>query len=268
MNLKKQLIKLLENKNFYYVVLALTLIHLIMYLYRGAYKAVSFLILCAIIVYNFTKSRTIILLISLIATHFFVAGRSVYEGLENKDGENKDGENKDSEKNKENIEKLKNTDPELANAASKVAEDADKNKPVVAGKIASEMKDPNNPGLNKSTTTSEDPVPESFEGGKKGTVRLDYAATIGDAYGDLENMLGNDGINKLTEDTKKLMSQQKNLFNAMNELAPAVKETMSMLEGLDLNGISGMSSSASEVAGKLKNLMSTNKVKPANDKTK
>lgn len=264
MNIKRKLINLLENKNFYYVVLALTAIHIMMYLYRGAYKAISFFILCAIILYNFTKNSTSILLMSLIATHFFIVGNSVYEGLENKTDEN------GSERNKENIDKLKNTDPELANAASKVTEDSEKkhNKQLAARKIASKMKDPNNPNLNETTTTtSEEPVPESFEGGKKGTVRLDYAATIENAYGDLENLLGNDGINKLTEDTKKLMSQQKNLFNAMNELAPAVKETMSMLEGLDLNGISGMSSSASEVAGKLKNLMSTNKVKAANDKS-
>jgi hypothetical protein len=132
--------------------------------------------------------------------------------------------------------------------------------------VASKVKDVNNPDMNETTTT-EEPVPESFEGGKKGTVRLDHAATIETAYDDLQNILGNDGISKLTDDTKKLMSQQKNLFNAMNELAPAVKETMSMLEGLDLNGISNMSSSTSKVADQLKNLMGKNNVKASNDKS-
>lgn len=262
MNLKNKIIKLLENKNFYYVILALTVIHLMIYMYRGAYKAISFFILCAIIVYNFNKKLSIVLLMSLIATHFFISGKTVYEGLENKPDGNEI-------KNNENIDKLKNTDPELANAAAKVSEDSNKlNKKKVENKIASNVKDPNNPDLNSSTSSIDEPVPESFESGKKGTVRLDHAATIETAYDDLQNILGNDGINKLTEDTKKLMGQQKNLFNAMNELAPAVKETMSMLEGLDLNGISGMSSSASEVAGKLKNLMGTNTVKASNDKTK
>jgi hypothetical protein len=212
--------------------------------------------LSAIILYNFNKNPALVLLLSLIATHFFIAGNSVYEGLENKDEIKAE-----VEKNGENIDKLQGTDSELANAAKKVSETNVKKEEV------SKIKDPNNPDLNTSTSDSEEPVPESFDGGKKGTVRLDHAATIESAYDDLQNILGSDGINKLTDDTKKLMSQQKNLFNAMNELAPAVKETMSMLEGLDLNGISNMSSSASEISGKLQNLMKNNNVKPANDKS-
>jgi len=263
MNFKRLINKLLENKNFYYIIIALTLLHLVMYAYRGYYKSISFLVLSAIIIYNFNKNPVVVLLLSLIATHFFVAGGNVYEGLENKEDEKM--------KNEENIDKLKSTDPELANVATKVSEgtinqdnikknyDAKKN-------VASKVKDVNNPDMNETTTT-EEPVPESFEGGKKGTVRLDHAATIETAYDDLQNILGNDGISKLTDDTKKLMSQQKNLFNAMNELAPAVKETMGMLEGLDLNGISNMSSSTSKVADQLKNLMGKNNVKASNDKS-
>ena len=117
-------------------------------------------------------------------------------------------------------------------------------------------------------TTGTEPVPESFEGGKKGTVRLDHAATIETAYDDLQNILGSDGINKLTQDTQKLISQQKNLFTTMEQLAPAVKETMSMLEGMDMKGIVGMSESANSVASKLQNLMKTNNVKASNDKSK
>ena len=268
MNFKRLINKLLENKNFYYVILALTLLHLIIYFYRGYYKSISFLVLSSIIIYNFNKNPVTVLLLSLIATHFFVAGGNVYEGLENKEDE--------KTKNEENIDKLKSTDPELANAATKVSEgtiNQDNIKKIIDAKknamnnASSKVKDVNNPDMNETTTTSEEPVPESFEGGKKGTVRLDHAATIETAYDDLQNILGNDGISKLTDDTKKLMSQQKNLFNAMNELAPAVKETMSMLEGLDLNGISNMSSSTSKVADQLKNLMGKNNVKASNDKS-
>jgi hypothetical protein len=263
MNIKRLINKLLENKNFYYVIIALTLLHLIIYAYRGSYKSISFLVLCAIIIYNFNKNPVIVLLLSLVATHFFVASRNIYEGMENKDEE--------KIKNEENINKLKSTDPELANAATKVSEGENidgKNIKKVSDskKNVSKIKDVNNPDLNEPTTT-EEPVPESFEGGKKGTVRLDHAATIETAYDDLQNILGSDGISKLTDDTKKLMGQQKNLFNAMNELAPAVKETMSMLEGLNVGEISNMSNNTSKVAEKLKSLMSGNNVKPANDKS-
>lgn len=264
MNFKKMMNKLIENKNFYYIILALTLLHLITYAFNRAYKAMSFLILSAIIIYNFNKKPVVVLLLSLIATHFFIASKTVYEGLENKDVE-------DKIKNNENIDKLNSSDPELADVANKVNENVNA---VKKANVAKKIKDPNNPETTttettatETTTTEEEPVPESFDGGKKGTVRLDHAATIETAYDDLQNILGNDGISKLTEDTKKLMSQQKNLFNTMNELAPAVKETMSMLQGLDLNKISDMSSSTSKVAEQLKNLMGNNKVKAANDKT-
>ena len=173
------------------------------------------------------------------------------------------------EKIKYRIDKLKNTDPELAKTATELNTEEiskDEVKEKVKDKV-SKIKDQNNPDMNKNTESENEPVPESFEVGRKGTVRLDHAATIETAYDDLQNILGNDGISKLTDDTKKLMNQQKNLFEAMNQLAPAVKETMGMLEGLDLSGISNMSSSTSKVADQLKNLMGSNTIKAANDKS-
>lgn len=271
MNIKRLFNKLIQNKNFYYIILGLTILHLFLYAYRGKYTAISFLILSAIVIYNFNKNRVIVLLLSLIATHFFVAGNSVYEGLENKVSDKKD-----EIKNDENIDKLKNTDPELAKVASGVSngtitgENAKKvaeTKKEVATNVSSKIKDPNNPETTETTETTEEPVPESFEGGKKGTVRLDHAATIETAYDDLQNILGSDGITKLTEDTKKLISQQKNLFTTMEQLAPAVKETMGMLEGMDMNKITGMSENATSIVGKLQGLIKNNNVKASNDKS-
>jgi hypothetical protein len=262
MNLKRLINKVLENKNFYYVIVALTLLHFMIYVYRGYYKSMAFFALSSVIIYNFTKKPVLVLLLSLIATHFFVASRNIYEGLENKDDEKM--------KNEENIDKLQSTDPELANAANKVSkgnmELNDNTKKNTTNKVSS-IKDINNPDLNKPTVTDDEPVPESFEGGKKGTVRLDHAATVETAYDDLQNILGSDGIGKLTEDTKKLMSQQKNLYNVMNQLAPAVKETMGMLKDLDLNKITDMSNSTSSMTKQLQSLMSSNNVKAANDKS-
>lgn len=262
MNIKRQFNKLIENKNFYYLVLGVTILHLFLYAYKGMYKAIAFLILSAIIIYNFNKKPVIVLLLSLIVTHIFkisFLNFSIYEGLENKD------EKKDDATNNENIEKLKNTDPELAKVASAVsngtitAENAKK-----IAKAKKEIVEDKND--TETSTTEEDPVPESFEGGKKGSVRLDHAATIENAYDDLQNILGNDGITKLTEDTKKLISQQKNLFTTMEQLTPAVKDTVSMLQGMDMKGIMGMSENATSIASKLQGLIKNNNVKPANDK--
>jgi hypothetical protein len=262
MNFKRIINKLLENKNFYYTILGLTFLHLIIYAYRGSYKTLTFLALTSIIIYNFNKNPVVVLLVALISTHIFISTRSVYEGLENN--------NEDKMKNEENIDKLKSLDPELADAVDKVNNGTINRKNVreiaETKKKYSKIVDVNNPDMNSENSSSDEPLPESFEGGKKGTVRLDHAATIETAYDDLQNILGNDGISKLTDDTKKLMSQQKNLFNVMNELAPAVKETMSMLEGLNVSEITNMSNSTSKVADQLKNLMGGNTIKPANSK--
>ena len=80
MNIKLLFNKLLENKNFYYVIVFLTLLHLLLYAYRGLYKAISFLILSSVIIYNFNKKPVVVLLLSLIATHFFVSGSSIFFG--------------------------------------------------------------------------------------------------------------------------------------------------------------------------------------------
>lgn len=265
MNFKKIINKLIDNKNVYYVMICLTIIHIIAYFIRKTYNVIWILFLSAIIIYNFTKNKTLILLISLIVCHIYTSTKNIYEGLEN----NNDSATK--VKNAEKIDKLKNTDAELGTAAEKL-DDENKQKIVDAktSKInkAKEIKDQNNPDMNETTETTNEPVPESFEGGKKGTVRLDHAATIETAYSDLENILGSDGITKLTDDTKKLMNQQKNLFQTMNQLAPAVKETMSMLEGMDLNKYTNLSSTASDIQSKLKTMLgSGNNVKASNDKT-
>jgi len=265
MNLKKLINKVIDNKTFYYVVLFLTIIHVLAYLMRKTYNSIWVLFLTGIIIYNFTKNKTLVLLISLIITHFYTATKNLYEGLEN------NSETSTKVKNAEKIDKLKNTDAELGNAAEKLdGTNKEKIKDAKTIKIdkAKEIKDQNNPDMNETSETTGEPVPESFEGGKKGTVRLDHAATIETAYSDLENILGSDGITKLTDDTKKLMNQQKNLFQTMNQLAPAVQETMSMLEGMDLNKYTNLSSTASDIQSKLKNMLgSGNNVKASNDKT-
>ena len=54
---------------------------------------------------------------------------------------------------------------------------------------------------------------------KKGT-DIDYAATVENAYDDLNKILGGDGVKNLTEDTNRLMEQQMKLAEAMESFGP------------------------------------------------
>ena len=73
-----------------------------------------------------------------------------------------------------------------------------------------------------------------------GGARIDYATTLEDAYTNLEGMLGNDGITKLTDDTARLMNQQQKLFKTMENMIPMVTSAKDMIDSLDMNKLGGM----------------------------
>ena len=82
--------------------------------------------------------------------------------------------------------------------------------------------------------------------------RIDHAATMEQAYDNINKMLGKGGISNLTKDTTKLMDQQKNLMDQLKGFQPMMKQAGDMLDklgGMDnlqgimgkLGGISGLS---------------------------
>jgi hypothetical protein len=103
--------------------------------------------------------------------------------------------------------------------------------------------DINNPDLNKKLDSAS---PEGFgtkNSNKKGKneehfgPRLDYAATIEQSYQNLDSLLGSDSIKQLTGDTQKLMQQQQNLFNTMNQMVPVLEGAQNMLKGFDMESL-------------------------------
>jgi hypothetical protein len=75
------------------------------------------------------------------------------------------------------------------------------------------------------------------------TSRIDYAATMEQAYDNLNKMLGDGGMKNLTKDTKGLMNQQKELMGQLKDFAPLMEQAGSMLDklgGMDnLKGLMG-----------------------------
>ena len=62
--------------------------------------------------------------------------------------------------------------------------------------------------------------------------RIDYATTLEQAYDNLQNMLGNDGMKGLTKETKHLVKQQQSLVESLSSIAPALKESASTMAAL------------------------------------
>ena len=77
-------------------------------------------------------------------------------------------------------------------------------------------------------------------GGPAKPSRIDYASTLEDAYDNLDKILGSGGMQNLSNDTEKLMNQQKKLFEAMNTMLPVVSKAQDMLQGLDMGKIGQM----------------------------
>jgi len=88
------------------------------------------------------------------------------------------------------------------------------------------------------------------------TSRIDYAATMEQAYDNLNNMLGEGGMQNLTKDTKGLMDQQKDLMKQLKDFAPLMEQAGGMLDklgGMDnLKGLMGKMGGISLPNGKKK----------------
>jgi len=95
----------------------------------------------------------------------------------------------------------------------------------------------------ENNDSSDDTNPsESFEVGRKKQTRVDYGSTIEKAYDDLNNILGNEGISRLSEDTQKLMKQQVQLAEAMKGMSPMLEQAQSMLQSLNINELGDLGS--------------------------
>jgi hypothetical protein len=72
--------------------------------------------------------------------------------------------------------------------------------------------------------------------------RVDYAQTLGQAYDNLQNIIGKDGVKGLTNQTKDLMEQQKVLMNNMKDMEPLIKSAQGfMSQIMGSGGLDGIS---------------------------
>ena len=86
----------------------------------------------------------------------------------------------------------------------------------------------------------------SCHGGKGGRSdnRIDYASTLEQAYDNIENIIGEDGVRGLTDQTKSLMNQQKQLMDNMKDMGPLLKSAEGFMKqvtgGGGIGGITEM----------------------------
>lgn len=72
--------------------------------------------------------------------------------------------------------------------------------------------------------------------------RVDYAQTLEQAYDNLQNIIGNDGVRGLTDQTKSLMEQQQQLMKNMKDMEPLLNTAQGFMN--QLTGSGGLASIA------------------------
>ena len=249
MSFASEVSKLLTNKYFLYFIVFLAASNVLGYLVTNKLNAVIFFALVSLLSYQFSKNMAVILLIAIIATNFMMSNKMLREGMDNATSSTTNTPIVD--KVSSALETVDAKDPEIASnipiVKSSSSVDAIKEKKnTQAIKTAlsdNENIDINNPELNNTDTS---PAPEGFGekmSNKKGQnsehfgPRLDYAATIEQSYQNLDSLLGSDSIKQLTGDTQKLMQQQQNLFNTMNQMVPVLEGAQNMLKGFDMSSL-------------------------------
>ena len=252
--------KLLTNKYFLYFIVFLSATNVLGYLVTYKLNAVAFFALVSLLSYQFSKNMAVVLLISIVATNFMMSNKMLREGMDNATSTDATSTTPNatatatdmSTKIAAALDNVDAKDPEIAanlpvvqSSSSVDAVNAKKlEKPVRTALSDNTNVDLNNPDLNKQTS---EPAPEGFgekmSNNKKGKKeehfgpRLDYAATIEQSYQNLDSLLGSDSIKQLTGDTQKLMQQQQNLFNTMNQMVPVLEGAQNMLKGFDMSSL-------------------------------
>lgn len=200
MKFKATISKLLTSSILLRTVFVLSLFNIIGYLVYRNYHAVIFFFLVAGLIKYFSNNMILILGIPLFVVNLFVLGKVTKEGMEN------------------------------SNSNESSSQDASNN--MIKNAIKNKM---NTDASNNDTSSSNNKKNEEpFEVGrnKKSKSDIDYASTIEDAYDELNNIIGGDGIKKLTGDTQNLMKQQLQLAEAMKSMGPLVEQMGPLMQSV------------------------------------
>ena len=204
MNINKIINKLLTNKYVLYIVLFLAITNVLGYLMVKDFESIALFIALGVISSYFSKNMIIVLSIAMLGTNFVFANNKIREGMSGTTNKKKK-----KKKKKKKMEPFEDED-----------EDDDEDKDGLTNLT---------PAPVKSSKKSEEADDDESPGG-----RIDYAATMEQAYDNLSSLIGKGGISNLSNETKSLLNQQKQLAGQLESMGPLLKDAKSLINGLKL----------------------------------
>jgi len=222
---------ILKNKYVLYVLLVIGIINVLGYISLQDYNSLALFVVLGLLSSYFSKNMAVNLLIAIVVTSF-VSLNKFQEGYKERDEVSVPEANAPEEDHRHPPHPVKEGEED---------EDSKCDPECVKGKEECVK------GACVKSETFKNNVPSSTPASIKGETdesigdRIDYAATMEQAYSNLQNMLGKDGMKSITNETKKLVSQQKDLMGTLNSMAPMLTSAKETLEGLNLKDMNGMS---------------------------
>lgn len=202
-------------KNVYvlYSLVILSVVYLFMLLNMNNFNAIGFFILLGIIVYCYTKNMSVILTICILFTLFIFPMKS-----------------------KEGMTTTTTTEPTAPVSPITTPTTEPKSTETTMGGTMGGTIESSNENNSKEKTGGSNPAPntttlptDGFTGNLAGQSRIDPASTMTQAFTNLENMLGGDGINKLSSDTQNLVEKQAQLFKVIENMTPLIEKASGLM---------------------------------------
>ena len=218
---------ILKNKYVLYTLLVVALGNVLGYLAMEDYKSLGLFISVGLLSTYFSKNMAVTLIVAIIVTACVAVNNKVREGLENKKEEKKGMPEED-------FECSEGTECPTGKKCSEQS----KCKPISGFQN-------NVPPSTPAKVGDDDESPGD---------RIDYAATMEQAYDNLQQMLGEDGVKGITSETKKLVQQQKDLMGTLNTMAPVLNTAKETLESMNMPDMAGMATMLKQLNGKAPDL--------------
>lgn len=226
-----------HNKFVLYIVLFIALINIVSYLAYRDFDMVAFFVLIGLLTSFFSKNMIVILLVAIVMSSVFkgvkLAGNIRREGMENKEegAEVEDGADAPADA-EANADANANAETKAKDEGSQASSNG-----VKAKEPTKEKKDG---AATKQGMQNLSPAKYSHDDNDSDDVRdvnrVDYSSTLSAAYSNLQNLLGDDGMKNLTDQTKSLMSEQKKLMDSMKSIEPLVNTAQGFMNQLSGNG--------------------------------
>jgi len=219
---------MLKNKYVLYILLVVALGNVLGYLAIEDYKSLGLFISVGLLSTYFSKNMTVTLIVAILVTACVAINNKVREGLENKKEEKEGMEGEEG-----NFECSKGTE--------------------CPGKSCSAQTDCKSKAGFQNNVPPSTPAKVGDDDESPGD-RIDYAATMEQAYDNLSQMLGEDGVKGITNETKKLVQQQKDLMGTLNTMAPVLNTAKETLESMNMPDMAGMADMLKSLNGKAPDL--------------